>query len=212
MAFVVGIPSIIAEEGHAVLGMDVLWMCLHELLDAVPECGYRLDIFVQTQHETVFLAVVDHESEGVVVNIAEQFNGWLHPPVVFKLHHQLMTEEEPTLESAHVAIGDGIAVDDLPLSHILSHSCGLLLIDPGWERPMLFRDLAVMRLPRHERGGDTLEFLVEGLVVEEDPVVVVVAVEAIFDLADGPGDFPEIRVAGQCHKGGINALAGCWGR
>lgn len=49
---------------------------------------------------------------------------------------------------------------------------------------MLFWDLPIMRLARNEGGGNLSEFVIERLVVQKHPVVVVVPVEAVFNLPD----------------------------
>lgn len=57
---------------------------------------------------------------------------------------------------------------------------------------MLLGDLAVLCLARHERAGDLYELFVEIIVVEKHPVVVELAVETIFDVTNGLGDFPNV--------------------
>jgi len=125
-----------------------------------------------------------HDSERIVVNVAIQLNGRLDAPVVFVVHHERLSEEESGFETTHVTIADRVTVDDLALSHVLAHLLGLVLINPLRERPMLWGDLAIVRLTGDQRCCDLFEGLIEGLVVEEDPVVAVSAVESVLDLAD----------------------------
>lgn len=184
MAVVVGISTVITQETHRVTLSNVLWVCLDELLCAIPQCWNGFHILVQTQHETVLLLVVGHEFESVIVNVAVKLNAWLNSPVPLIVQHQLLTEKEAGFESAHVAIADRVSVDDLALSHVFADLASLILIDVIWVGPMLLRNLSIMSFARYEGRGDLLECRIERLVVQEDPVVMKLAVEPIFDLTD----------------------------
>jgi len=73
---------------------------------------------------------------------------------------------------------------------------------------VLFRNLTIMSLAGDERGRDLLERLIERLVVEKNPVIIVIPVEPVFDLPDGPCNLPDVRVSGQSYKSGIDTFAG----
>lgn len=208
MAVVPGIPPIIREETHTIILLDMLGMALHKLLHRIPQRRHRLDVLKQRQHKGVLLIVLLHEAEGVEGDVAVQLDARLHAPVELVLLHQRMAEEEPALVAAHVAITDRVAVDDLALPHILPHGGGFILIDEIGKTPVFFADLAVPRPPGDEVGSDLLEVVVEFGVVEEDPVVVEVAVEAVFDLADAAGDVPGVSITSKGDKGGVDAAAG----
>jgi len=111
----------------------MLGVSFHELLRAVPQGRNGLDIFVQAEHETVLLVVVLHDPEWILMNIAEELDARLDSPVVLELHHQGMTEEEARFKTAHMTITDGIAIDDLPSTHVFANRFSLLLINPRWE-------------------------------------------------------------------------------
>lgn len=146
MAVVVCLSTVVAEEAHRVVLDNVLGVVLHELLGTIPQRGDGLNIFVQAQHKAVLLAVLLHEAEGIVVDIAEQLDAGLNTPVVVVVHHQWLAEEEARLKPTHVAVADAVSVDNLPLGHVLANLLGLLLIDVRGERPVLRRDLAIVRL------------------------------------------------------------------
>lgn len=207
VAVVVRDTTIVAKEAHRVPFSNVLRVVLHELLDTVPESGNRLHVFVQAEHEAVLLVILLHEAEGVVVDIAEQLDAGLDAPVVFVVHHQRLTEEKARLEAAHVAVADAVTVDDLALGHVLAHLLGLVLVDVVGERPVLLGNLAVVRLARHQRRGDLLERRIERLVIEEDPVVVVAAIETILDVSDRFRDLPDVGVACKSDKGCVDSWA-----
>lgn len=76
---------------------------------------------------------------------------------------------------------------------------------------MLDRDLIIMGCAGYEGGRDPLEILVEGLVVEEDPIVVVFSIESIFDLANRSSNIPQIRVSCQRNERGVHFRAICCG-
>lgn len=204
MAFVVGLSAIVTQKLHRVIFSDMLRVVLHELFDAVPEGRDGLVVLIQTQHETVLFVVLLHVSERVEADVAVQLDAGLNTPVVLKLLHQFVPEEEPGLVTAHVPVADRVTVDDLALLHVLPNLPGLLLVDPFRVRPMLRGDQTIVRLAGDERRCDFLEGIIEGLVVQEDPVVVVVAVETVLHLPDRLRDLPDVRVPGQCHEGGIH--------
>lgn len=106
MTFVVGLATVVTEEGHGVVCCNVLWMCFDELFGAVPQSWNCLDIFVQTQNKAVLFLVILHVSEWVIVYVAVEFDAWFNSPVILKLLEQWMTEEEARLESAHVSVAD----------------------------------------------------------------------------------------------------------
>ena len=143
------------------------------------------------------------------MDVAEELDTWLDTPVILELVHDRMAEEEAGFVSTHVPVADGIAIDDLPLSHIVTDSLSLLQVDPRWERPVLLRNEAIVCLARHERRGHFLEIIIERFVIQEDPVIIVVPIEAIFNLADGSCNLPQVRVPSQRYEGGIDSVARC---
>jgi len=207
MAVVVSIATIIAQESHRVSFRNMLGVVLDKLLDAFPEGGDSLDVFVQTEHKTVLLVVFLHEAEWVIMNIAEQLDARLNAPVVFVVHHQRLTEEESRLKTAHVSVADTVAVNNLALGHVLANLSRPFLVDMRRERPMFSRDLTIVGLSRYKRRGHLLKCGIKWLVVEENPVVVVPAIEAVLDLADGLCNLPNVGVTGQGDKGSIDAGA-----
>ena len=206
MALVVGLTTVLADEVHGVAGGDVLGVVLHKLLDTIPQGRDGLVVLVQTDDKAVLFAVFLHEAEWVVGHVAEELNAGLHAPVVLVVHHERMAEEEARLVAAHVAIALRITVDDLPATHILSHLPGLVLVNPLWIGPVLFRNLAIVSGAGSQRGGELLKIVIELLIVQEDPIVVVVAIEAIFNGPNGLGDVPDIGVAGKGNECRIDPL------
>lgn len=206
MALVVGLSAVITQEVDRVSIDDVLGVVAHELLHAVPQGRDGVVVFVKTEHETVLLVVLLHEAEGVKGNIAVELDAGLHAPIVLVVHHQRVAEKEARLVTAHVSIALRVAVDDLLLAHVVAHLLRLVLVDPFGVRPVLVGDDAVMRVSGNQRRGDLLELVVELLVVQEDPVVVVIPVETVLDLSNGLGDVPHIGVACQGDKCRIHAV------
>lgn len=208
MTLVVGLATIVTEEVHGVVLGKVLRVVLHELLGAVPEGRDGLNVLVQAENEAVLLLLLVHNTERIVVDIAVKLDGGLNTPVVVVVEHQFLAEEKSRLESAHVAVADGITVDNLALGHVFTDLLGLLLINPLGERPVLLGDQTVVSLAGYERGSNLLESVIERLVVEENPVVTEAAIETIFDLTDGLGNLPNVAVASQSNKGGVHARTG----
>ncbi len=181
---------------------------LCEVLGRIPERGNGLDVFIQTERETVFLLLLGHELEGVVVDVAVQFDAGLDTPVPLIVKHQWVAEEEAGFVAAHVSVADGIAVDDLLLLHLLTHLGSLVLVNPLWERPVLLGNLAILGFTGHEGSCHFLELVVEFLVIEEDPIVVELAIETILNMANGFGNLPDVGIAGEGDKSRIHALSG----
>jgi hypothetical protein len=196
MAKVIGVSFIVREEAHVVALGDVLRELGHKLSDGLPESWDGFLVLVEGEGEAVFLLVVLHVEERIVVDIAEELDIRLNTPVVFVILEEFVFEEKAGFEAAHVAVGDGVTVDDFTLSHILADGGGFVLIDPFWEAPVFLWNETVLGLSGNETGGDLLELIIEGLVVEENPIVVVFAIEAVLDVANGLGEFPGVTVSG----------------
>jgi hypothetical protein len=94
MALVVVLTAIVTEEAHGVTLSDVLGVVLHELLGAGPESRNGVNVLVEGENETVLLVVLVHDAEGIVVNVAEELDGGLDTPIIFVVHHELLSEEE----------------------------------------------------------------------------------------------------------------------
>lgn len=187
----------------------MLRVLTHVGLDTVPQSWDRLDVLVQTQHETVLLLVVRHKLESIVFDVAEQLDARLDTPVPLVLEHERVLEEEARLVATHVSVADRITIDDLTPSHVLTNGLGLVLVDPFWERPVLLWNKSVSGLARGESAGDLLERVVKLLVVQEYPIIVVLVVESVLDLADRTRNLPYIRIARKRDKGRVHAWTRC---
>lgn len=207
MAVIVGLAVVVTKELHRVVLDNVLREVLGEVLGSVPERGNGLNVFVQTESEAVLLFVVGHEFEGVVVDVAVQLNAGLDAPVPLVVEHQWVAEEKPRFVAAHVTVADGVAVDDLLLLHLLTDFGCLVLVNPLRVGPVLLGDASILGLAGNEGRCDPLELVVEIFVVEEDPVVVEFAVEAILDVANGLCNLPDVLVTGERDESGVHALS-----
>lgn len=130
MAPVVSSAAVITQEAHRVVLGEMLRVVLDELLGALPQRWDGLLVLEKTKDEAVLLALLGHETERIVVNVAEELDGGLNAPVVLVVEHQFLLEEEARLEATHVTVALRVTVDDLPRAHILAHLLGLLLVDP----------------------------------------------------------------------------------
>ena len=136
----------------------------------------------------------------------------LNSPVPPVLVEQRVPEEEARVEPAHIAVRQATTVNDVVLLHLLARRGRLLLVDPVRLDPVLARDEAEFSgaandvgepaVPRVSVGKWTrvrsdapLELLGEGLVIEEDVRVLVLAVEAVLDVAHALYRAVQIRVA-----------------
>jgi len=121
VTIVISITTVVTEPAHGIALNNVLGVLLHETLCTFPKGRNSLLVLEQTEYETILLLVVCHELEWVVIDVAVKVDAWLHAPVPLVLIHQGLTEEESRLEATHVAVADGITVDDFLLSHFLSY-------------------------------------------------------------------------------------------
>lgn len=208
MAVVVGVATVVTKELHRVVGGNVLGVVLHEFLGAFPQSRNGSRVLVQAENEAVLLALLGHQTEGVVVDVAVELDGGLDSPVVFVVHHQWLAEEETRLEAAHVAVGNRVTVDDFALSHVLANLFGLVLVNPFRERPVLLGDLAIESVAGNERCGNLFECIIKGIVVQKDPIVVVSSVEAVLNLTDGASNLPDIAISGKSDESGIHSRTG----
>lgn len=165
MAVVVGVSTIVANKAHRIAFYNIFWLFFDEFLHAVPQCRNCFHIFKQTQHERVLFVVVGHEFESIIVNITKELNAGLNAPVPLILQHKRLLKEEARLEPTHVPVAHGIAIDDLPLTHILTDCCSLVCVNPLWKGPMLFTYQSIFGSSRHEVRCHSLEIIIKGLVV-----------------------------------------------
>jgi len=210
MTVVVGLSVVVRQESQRVVFSEMLRVLAHVGLDAVPEGWNCLNILVQAQYEAVLLSVIGHKLEGIVFDVAEQLNAWLDTPVPLVLEHEGVLKEKPRLVTTHVPVTDRITVDDLTSSHVFTNGLGLVLVDPFGEGPVLLWNQPVSRLARGKSACDLFESVVELLVVQEYPIVVVLVVEAVLNLANRTRDFPHIGVARKGNECRIHTWTICF--
>lgn len=191
---IVRFTVVVAQPFHGVAFDNMFRMVFHKFLGTVPKRLNGLDVLVQTEHETVLFAIVAHVLERIIVHVAEELDTWFYAPIPLIFIHQWLAKEEAGFKAAHVPVADGISVDDVSRGHILPDLGSLILIDEVWEGPVLLRNVAIVRFPGHERGGNPFKFCVEWLVVEEHPIVVILPIEPILYRAYGFDNFPKIRI------------------
>lgn len=194
MAVVIILPIVIRDKLQAVAFNNVMWVLGHELLGGFPESWNGFLVFVQTEGKAVFLLVLFHVEEWIVVDVAEELDGGFDTPVKFIVGEEFVFEEETRFESTHVAVGDGITIDDFSLSHVLTNSGSFVLINPFGEAPVFLWNKAILGLSADKTGGDLLELFVERLVIKENPIVIIFTVESVLDVTDRFSDFPGVAV------------------
>lgn len=139
--------------------------------------------------------MIPHPLERVISDITVQFDAGLDPPIPLELLHQRMLKKEAGLEPTHMPVALRISINNIPLSHVLPRPPSLVLVDEIWERPVLMGYLAVMGFAGYQGSCYRLEGVIERLVVQEDPIVMVISIESILNLSDRFDNFPQIRVA-----------------
>ena len=77
----------------------------HEFLGLWPQSRYALRRIKQIDGEAIGFVVVLHVFEDVVVNVAEEVDLWLYPPVPPSVHQCWMFVEEAAVPATHLMIG-----------------------------------------------------------------------------------------------------------
>lgn len=207
MALVISLTTIITQESHRVSFCNMLRVRLHKFLRTIPQRRDSVVILIQTQHKTILLLVIHHIPEWIKRDVAKELNTGFHAPVVLVVEHELMAEKESRFVAAHMSVAFRVAVNDFALFHVFADLGGFVLIDPFGIRPVFLWNEAVVGLSRHKSAGEPFEFIVEFFVVQEDPVIVVISVEAILDFSNRFGDFIEIAISCQRHECRIDSIA-----
>lgn len=123
VAEVIRVSSVLAEVAHRVVRCDVLRVLLDKLLHRGPQRRDRLLELEQCDRKpydvphsggrrtveegvrrTVNLVMVFHVQERIFIDHAVEVNVGLDAPIVLVLLQERMTEEEPGVETTHVAI------------------------------------------------------------------------------------------------------------
>lgn len=200
MAVVIGATLIITQEAHRVTLHNMFGVLIHKPLYHVPERGDRLHIFVQTDHKTVFLPVFGHECERIVMKVAIKVNTWFDSPIPLVIQQQRLTEEESGFKSAHKSICDRVPVNDFLFCHFLADLARFILVNPFRDGPVFLRNSSILRLSRYQGRGNFLKGLIKWLIIQEDPIIAIVPIKSVLDLADSIGNFPYITVTRECHE------------
>jgi hypothetical protein len=108
---VVGPVGGVLEPLEGVVGMDVLRVVLDELHRLGPEALDGFRVVVEIDGEAVGLVVVLHPVEDVVVNVAEEVDFGLDPPVPPGGLEARVAVEEAAVPPAHLVVG--FLVDEL---------------------------------------------------------------------------------------------------
>lgn len=104
-----------------------------------------------------------------------------------------------------MAVADRVSVDYFLLGHILSYFLCFILVNPIWKGPVLWRDQAIIGFAGYKGAGDSFKGRIEGLLVQEHPVISVLSIETIFNLAYRLGYVPDIAVPRKGDKCSVHA-------
>lgn len=204
---VAGAALLILEPGAGGDGLvpDVLWVGLDEFERLGPEGGDGLGRVVQVDGEAVRLVVIVHVAEDVVVDVAKEVHVGLDAPVVARVFEGRVVVEEAAVPAAHLVVGDHVAVLDVLLGQYLGAFPEEVVVDPGGHGPVLLGDELVVAWGVGFGAGAFFELGGEGLVVEEGPGVVELAVPGPFEVAHGLHHAVDFRVADQGENGCVDA-------
>jgi hypothetical protein len=83
-------------------------------------------------------------------------------------------------------IGHASTVDDVRLDHILHRFLSFFSINPRRRRPLVCINQPIFHFARRHPRRQKSEFLCEWLVVEEDPGIMKLMIESVFNLSHRP--------------------------
>lgn len=175
------------------------WLLVRgEELDRLgPESRDRLRRVVDVDREAVGLVVIAHVAEDIVVNVAVEIDMRLHAPVVLHILQRRVFVEHAAVPSAHLVVRLHACVLDVLLFQDLRALLHQVQIYPRWNLPVLFRDDLISALGFGVCLRCRLEFLCEGLVVEECPWVVELVVPRTLQLLHATHNLLQLAIPDQ---------------
>lgn len=195
------------------VGFEVFRVRGYEFEGFGPEGGDGLRGVVQVDGEAVGLVMVLHVAENVIVDVTEKVDFWFDAPVIADVLEGRMVVEEAAIPTAHLVVGDQVAVLDILFGEDLGAFVEEVVVDPGGNGPVVFGDEFVAALGFCLGAGAGFEFVGEGDVVEEGPGVVEFVVPGPFEVSHGLDHAVNFLVAdegedGCIDSGGIGIVGG----
>lgn len=144
----------ICQPIHSIVLVEIFRMLSDKFGRFGPQRRNRSWRIVEIDSETISLIVVGHESEHIVVDVAEEVHLRLHPPVELRVCKSRMLVEKTTVPATHLMIG----LHGTVLNIVLLEDSGRLfkqfIVDPGRDLPMLLGNQFCysLAMPRNEMG------------------------------------------------------------
>lgn len=180
MTHVVSFAIIIGHESHEIVCSNVIGVLFHVLFHAVPESDNSFAILVQRNNKAILLLLSAHKGERILRYVTEVLNARLNSPIVVVGFQQVMAEEEAGFETTHVAVTSRAAINHI--LHVVARLCSLVLVNPLGIAPMFLGYFAILSFAGDQGLCNLFKLIIEIVVVEKDPVVVILVVEAVFYL------------------------------
>lgn len=202
---VLGPALLVFEPGPRAVGcgFQVLRVGLGEAHGFGPEGRHRFGVVVQVDGEAVGFVAVLHVAEDVVVDVAEEMHLGFDAPVIADVFQGRVVVKDAAVPAAHLVVGDQVAVLGAFVGEDLAALAHEVLVDPGGDGPVFWRDDFVVAGGARFGAGFGLEFFVEGFVVEEGPGVVEFVVPGPFEVAHGCNHPVDFFVADEGEDGGV---------
>jgi len=121
---------VVHDPINRVVGCKTAWIGVHKVLHGLPQRWDRFHILMDRNHKSITLVVFPHECKRVIVHIAGHVRTRLYPPIPFVGIQQWVSKEETAIESAHMTVRLGAAVDDIILLQSSVRSSRLIFIHP----------------------------------------------------------------------------------
>lgn len=133
-------------------------MRVHESAGFGPEGRERTCVVEDVHIKPVFHAVVAHEAEDVVVDVAEEVDLacvsiearlcwqvgsqeeyiWFDPPVIVKFHQSWVAIEEPAVPATHMSVRDHITLTNADGVEVFETVHEATFVNPFGQGPMFF--------------------------------------------------------------------------
>lgn len=204
---VLGPALLVLQPGAGAVGwrFQVLRVGLGEAHRLGPEGRHGFGVVVEVDGEAVGFVAVVHVAEDVVVDVAEEMHLGFDAPVIADVFQCRVVVEDAAVPAAHLVVGDQVAVLGAFVGEDLAAFAHEVLVDPGGDGPVFWRDDFVVAGGAGFGAGFGLEFFVEGFVVEEGPGIVEFVVPGSFEVAHGCHHPVDFFVADEGEDGGVYA-------
>ena len=140
LGVVVRAADAISEPGHGIVLVDGIGVRSDELEGLGPKSFDGLGVIVEVDREAVGLVVVLHESEHIVIDIAEEVDVGLDAPIVLDVLERGVLVEHAAVPPAHLVVRSHLRILDTAIFEEFGRGILEVRVDPRWHFPVFLGD------------------------------------------------------------------------